>query len=174
MAARPQRIWPPQGPYTSGTPLSSRVGAHLGAVRWAMRGEFQAAVHECLSNQGWICHTCSRCNRQFYSARGAPTCQSPECERQYRFAIGPEARGRVSAKELWRRAAGFLGGRQFTLRNQDSVVNDFGDTLFIVAGVQVLNPIIHGGLPITNARFGVAQPSIRLQYLDSVAREEGV
>jgi len=51
--------------------------------------------------------------------------------------------------------------------------NNLEDTLFIVAGVQALNPIFIDEAPVTEGALFIAQPVIRTQYADMVGKIDG-
>src|SRR5207244_757216 len=75
---------------------------------------------------------------------------------------------------LWRQSRAFFSARGFQPARIDNVVNQVGDTLFIVAGIQIFGNFIHNSEPADPGPYLLGQPSIRLKYLDQVGGSEGI
>jgi hypothetical protein len=146
-------------------------------TRWDIRSEsFYGALSERLTEQGWHSSKCPSCGRVFFSRHPRDSCEDVRagCAPDYGF-VARRARVRfrspVEMMRVLRAAAARLG---FTETILGDMLGSANDTFFVIAGVQVFDPVLAGQAPPDRTRHFVPQPSVRVKALDKVGRKPGI
>jgi hypothetical protein len=119
----------------------------------------------------WGEHTCSLCQRKFFSRRRSDICRAASCPTARR-SLSPRAKP-ASLADLWQRLRGYFTARGFTPVRPGGIVSPTGETLFMSAALQLLDPVVHNGLPAPAGPVVAAQPVIRLNCTPQVGAEDG-
>jgi len=137
------------------------------------------AIAAYFEGKGWGERSCDQCGKRFL-IKSRSTVSSDRCER------GKCAPGRLTFKRLAKQ-------RKFATPNEIeakverlfsvsgvakvpslSIVSTAGETNLVVAGVQILDDVIHEDQPLRTEPVFVAQPCMRMKFLPSVGSAEGV
>jgi hypothetical protein len=137
---------------------------------------FDQPLRGTLLSDGWHADRCPCCGRVYYARRPRENCMDVRlgCGSDYGF-VGRRRRPLYRPPTQVRAAlAERLRSRNFSEVGTAEVVRTYGDTLFMVAGVQFFDDVIHrGGQPRSGA-FLVAPPVVRVRSLAKVGRKEGI
>ena len=135
-------------------------------------GEFESSLRAPLTERGWHFARCVKCGREFYARRPGENCRDVRlgCAADYGF-VGRRERVRYrSPAEVLSVIRDGMAGLGFT----ETTVGDPADTFFVIAGVQVFDPVLAGDAPPTRERFFVPQPCVRVKSLEKVGRRPGI
>lgn len=126
-----------------------------------------------LASRGWFLEKCSRCQRYYFTKIERPNCQDPACESNPLFLqLNPHGKPRLLS-EIANHIKLYFRELNFFPAHLDNVVAQLGETLFIIAAIQVLDQFIYTNLSVPTEPLIVAQPSIRLNYMDRIGEQEG-
>lgn len=133
---------------------------------------FKMKIFSFLIPQGWLENECLNCHRTFLSKNPAKVCGDYDCSKEYSFDDYVDHRN-IGVRELVEKTYDYFLKKDFTIANRGSVLNDIGDTSFVMAGIQYFDDIIHHDAPMRCSRYLVPQPVIRTNYLERVGKEDG-
>lgn len=120
----------------------------------------------------WHEQRCLACRRTFFSPVATDICMAASCD-TWRLRLRPRACP-IPAEALWRAVRGHVTALGFTAAAfPDEIVSHTGETLFISAALQILDPVVHCGAPVPLAPLVAAQPVIRLNSTPDVGGREG-
>lgn len=137
--------------------------------------EFSDIVTQYFHSHNWTKKQCNHCHRTFFTKSDFENCQSYECNnREYTFLNYSRRSKLVTEEELITVTKEFFSQKGLVIKKYDSVVNKIGDTIFIVAGIQCLDNIVHREEPFDNTVFFSPQPCIRLKFLGEGGVHEGI
>lgn len=134
---------------------------------------YDEKVKKYLIGHGWRKKICPSCGSIFYSKRDIKTCQSLECEHDFSFLSFSKRKKFTSLEDLAKLTKAFFERCNYRFGVRNTIINTIGDTFFIVAGVQYFDGVLHNEDSIPSGSFFVAQPSIRLKFIDLVGKVEG-
>lgn len=137
------------------------------------------AVSEFMAERGWQRHSCNTCGEIFFSKpstqSNALVCGWHKCNkgglpfRTFAKRKKMSTPGQVSAKV--REYFCSVGFDPVAPRN---IANSGGKTDLVVAGVQVLDDIIHRNQEVRDSKIFVEQPCVRMQFQSHVESQEGI
>lgn len=149
--------------------------------------EVAKRLDEYLLSQNYFAKYCKNCGKRFYTlVLSNETCGSYRCEgSRYRFLNESLSENFLSLVELskllkvkWDNQ-GFKVVKPISIlhRYEDNLKNPkkLGNTLFTVAGIQILDDVIFGErYNLEQTKYFVAQPSIRMKYMPLVGKIDGI
>ncbi|MDX9970693.1 MAG: hypothetical protein RBS56_02180 [Candidatus Gracilibacteria bacterium] len=126
---------------------------------------FDREVTDYLRSRDWIIQNCDNCFKEFFSKNNSSTF-CPNCRASDEF-ISFEGRKRLIDDEILAdNFRSFFSSLKYIGQNSIPMIPKFGQTLFTIAGVQIINPHLFADEPLINEQTFILQPSIRLQTMD--------
>jgi hypothetical protein len=113
------------------------------------------------------------CGNKFYATGVRQLCSRPKCSELLtpaRLSSGSFD----SLRTFWSCTVRWFKKQQLEIVCRSNMVNHIGGTYFIGAGLQYFDDVVFLEKPYTEGLFVVAQPAIRLNYLDQAGVREGI
>ena len=131
-----------------------------------------------MSERGWTKCQCSICQRTFFTKSpntSENTCQWRNCAKDnQRFLSLPKRKRPLRINQVSESIHDHFKASGFEISSALNVASSVGQTELIVAGVQILDNVIHlGDQPKTDKIF-VAQPCVRMQFQPQVSTGESI
>ncbi len=133
-------------------------------------GELLTIVRDSLCDD-WHEQWCVGCRRTFFARRVTDVCAAASCATARRSLCA--RRIPVRPDTLWNRLRDHFVAHGFAPVRQDNVISPTGETMFMSAALQVLDPVVHAGAPAPKEPYIVAQPVIRLNCAPQMGLEAG-
>lgn len=131
-----------------------------------------------MNDRGWTKRECISCGNIYYvkQTNTSLVCSRGVCNKSSDMGFLKLSRRRqlVSPVEVWNEICRFIERQGFHLVSPLRIANDSGRTDLVIAGVQVLDSVIHQGADVYHDRVVIAQPSTRMKFLELVPNHEGV
>lgn len=141
-------------------------------------GEFKRKLDDYSRNRNWQAHRCPYCANEYYSKKDTKCCGSYHCQKGYTFLTLPKKKGVVCLDELLNQTEAFFRDHGHKPVIGKTVINNIGDTLFIVAGIQSIFPGLYKDSiskeDIPAGSCFIAQPSVRIKFLKEVGKIDGI
>jgi len=131
-----------------------------------------------LSSKGWFEKKCISCgNRLFTKKRlgqSQENCERSKCSNNGNTFLKLSRRSRMLTIPMINdQIESFFKKNHFSRKDPMPMVNPNSKTDVIMAGVQILDGVIHGNDDVDNGRIFISQPSMRMQYQSLVKEFEG-
>lgn len=136
--------------------------------------ELLGRLNEHLRKRNWSIASCSLCGQEYYRKKQKPNCGRYSCLEGYEFLPLSRKKEYTFLDDLAEKTRLFFRDKGYNVMNGQSVISEMGNALFTVAGVQLLDKVIHKEEPIPERAFFVAQPVIRMKFLNQVGKTEGI
>lgn len=149
-----------------------------------LREELLESLNTRLANEGWIRQECGVCKSIFYGTKNYKTCGSEKCgEPEVSFDGAP--RHFISLVELEEKVKNFFNSKNYLIeeplsilhsKNNGSDPKNLDDSLFTIAGVQILDDFLFHGKEFDEKKLKklfIAQPSVRLSSISKVGYSPG-
>jgi len=135
------------------------------------------ALDRFMGDRGWTRRECVSCGNAYYSkpSNTGTACNRGACNISgvMSFSKLSHRRQLVSPVEVWNEIRRLTENQGFHLVDPLRIANDSGRTDLVIAGVQALDPVIHQGMDVPHERMVIAQPSVRMKFLELVPNHEG-
>jgi hypothetical protein len=132
------------------------------------------SICESLCPKGWLLQQCGACARYYLSRVVRLFCGEDKCRRVIRAPAPFRPTRNVDCAIVGRKLIQSFEERGYVRRQRNDLRNPLRDPVFIVAAIQCFDDIIYGSTAVPSDCFVVAQPSIRLRYIDRVGFDRGI
>jgi hypothetical protein len=120
-----------------------------------------------LVGKGWRSNSCAACGNAFYLKSQSDCCQDLNCNNGYSFLSLP-SRGYSLPPEVFSRSVDFFSAKGVIPHPAKNLISGGGGTLFVIAGVQILEETLFQDQTPPDGVVYVAQPCFRTQFLKSI------
>lgn len=129
---------------------------------------FVEEITDYLSSREWTVQNCDNCFKEFFNRNNALSF-CPNCRSSDEF-LGFDKRKRfIDDSTLVEKFQFFFTSLNYTEQNSIPMIPKYGQTLFTVAGVQIVNSHLFVDEPLMDENCFMLQPSIRLQTMNDTS-----
>lgn len=139
--------------------------------------ERMSTVDAFMRERQWYKTECGRCGNTYYRKSAESVqgfCGRGTCGDGRAFLQLSKRKRPISPLQTYRHLANYFAGAGFEIVPSMNVASACGKTDLVIAGVQVFDGLIHHGKEVGPGQIFIGQPSIRMQFQDKVADEDGI
>ena len=135
--------------------------------------EYTAILRQYFGVRQWYYAQCTGCGLHFMFKKKRQYCRDLACNSSPCFLNLSKKNKKTVLSEIAEMCSHFFYEKGYTIQPAISPLMHKWTTLFATAGVQVMGDMLFDELPVINNKLYVAQPVIRMQYIDDVMQHEG-